>query len=374
MLPTASMNTGGQYNLSSATVERQNGDEFTVNNIASYGLNAGLRVNYVIYAGRSRLYNIQKFRELYHLSDLQARSVMERTLLQVYSQYYQIAQLQQNRDNIAASLSISRHRLERAEYGFEYGQNNRLEVLNAQVDIDNDSISYTNVSQQLANAKNSLNLLLGRAIDTPFDIDTTVVFAPDLALENLLASGRAQNVSLLAAQKNIDLNDLDLKLNKSQKLPTVSISGQYGWNYLNNGPTSLFAKQNSLGLQLGVNAQWTIFDGGRRRISEQNIEVARAINQVQKLKQEQSLERDIKNAWQAYQNALFVYETQKKNLTTSRLNFDYTKDQFEAGQVNSIFFRQAQLNLLFAKNNLNQAKYNAKLAEINLLQLGGMLL
>ena len=373
MLPTASMNAGGQYNLSTATVERQSGDEFTVNNIASYGFNAGLGINYVIYAGKSRLYNIQKFSELYHLSELQARSVIERTLLQVYNQYYQIAQLQQNRDNIAASLSISKRRMERAEYGFDYGQNTRLEVLNAKVDIDNDSISYTNISQQLANAKNSMNLLLGRAIDTPFEIDTTVVFTPDLSLESLMEAGRAQNVNLLAAQKNIDLNDLDLKLNQSQKLPTVSLSGQYGWNYLNNGPTSLFAKQNSLGLQLGVNAQWTIFDGGRRRINEQNLKVAKEINRVQKVKLEQSLERDIKNAWQTYQNALFVYKTQKNNLKTSQLNFDYTKDQFEAGQVNSIFFRQAQLNLLFAKNNLSQAKYNAKLAEINLLQLAGAL-
>ncbi len=374
MLPTASANAGGQYNLSSATVEKQDGNEFTVNNIASNSLNAGVGVNYVIYAGKSRLYNIEKFKTIYQRSDLEVRSLIERTLLQVYNQYYQIAQLQQNSENIAASLSISNRRLTRAKYGQEYGQNTRLEVLNATVDIDNDSISYVNIQQQLANAKRSMNLLLGRDIDTAFEIDTTVLFAEDLLLSQLLKDGQLKNVNLLAAQKNIDLNDLDLKLNHSQKLPTVSTFAQYGWNYLNSGPTSLFAKQNSLGLNLGISAQYTIFDGGRRRVNEQNIKVAREMNKTQLYKLEQSLERDIKNAWQAYQNALFVLNAQQNNVKTSQLNFDYTKDRFEAGQVSSILFRQAQLNLLFAKNNLNQAKYNAKLTEITLLQLSGNLL
>ena len=374
MLPTASATAGGKYNVASAKIERQDGGTFTVNNNASNSLNAGVGVNYVLYSGKSRLYNIQKFLEVYDLSNLQARSLIEGILLQVYNQYYQIAQLQQNSDNLAASLSISKRRLTRANYGYEYGQSTRLDVLNATVDVDNDSIAYVNILQQLANVKRSMNLLLGRAIDVPFEIDTTVTFDEHLVLENLLNDGQLKNVNLLAAQKNIDLNDLDLKLNHSQKLPTVSLSGNYGWNLLNNGPTSLFAQQNSLGLNLGVNAQWNIFDGGRRRLNEQNIKVAKEMNLTRKTQLEQTLETDIKNAWNAYQNALFVLNAQRNNVRTSQLNFDYTADKFEAGQVSSILFRQAQLNLLFAKNSLNQAKYNAKLAEISLLKLSGNLL
>ncbi|MGK0430536.1 MAG: outer membrane protein TolC, partial [Psychroserpens sp.] len=43
-------------------------------------------------------------------------------------------------------------------------------------------------------------------------------------------------------------------------------------------------------------------------------------------------------------------------------------------QVTSIEFRLAQLNLLNAELSRNQAKYDAKLAELTVLQLSGELL
>jgi outer membrane protein TolC len=44
------------------------------------------------------------------------------------------------------------------------------------------------------------------------------------------------------------------------------------------------------------------------------------------------------------------------------------------GQITTIEFRQAQVNLLNAQSNLNQATYDAKNAELKLLQLTGELL
>ena len=50
------------------------------------------------------------------------------------------------------------------------------------------------------------------------------------------------------------------------------------------------------------------------------------------------------------------------------------KKIFKIGQITSIEFRQAQVNLINAINAKNAAKYDAKLAEIALLQLSGDLL
>jgi outer membrane protein TolC len=59
---------------------------------------------------------------------------------------------------------------------------------------------------------------------------------------------------------------------------------------------------------------------------------------------------------------------------TNQNNFDRTFQQFKIGQISSIEFRQAQLNLLNAQTSLNLAKFDAKLAEVQLLQLTGQLL
>jgi hypothetical protein len=50
------------------------------------------------------------------------------------------------------------------------------------------------------------------------------------------------------------------------------------------------------------------------------------------------------------------------------------KNNIKLGQVTSIAFRQAQINMINAKNLLTNAKYDAKLIELQLLQLSGDIL
>lgn len=73
-------------------------------------------------------------------------------------------------------------------------------------------------------------------------------------------------------------------------------------------------------------------------------------------------------------NKLTVLKIQEDNIVTSQNNFDRTLEKFKLGQINSIEFRQAQLNLINAELSKNQAKYQAKIAELELLRLSGELL
>ena len=86
------------------------------------------------------------------------------------------------------------------------------------------------------------------------------------------------------------------------------------------------------------------------------------------------MERNFYNAWSDYKNKLAIYQVQENNIITSKNNFDRTEEKFKLGQVSSIEFRQAQLNLINAELSRNQAKYAAKISELNVLQLSGELL
>jgi len=84
--------------------------------------------------------------------------------------------------------------------------------------------------------------------------------------------------------------------------------------------------------------------------------------------------RDIQNAQEIYKNRLAIYYIQEQNVLTNQNNFERSKEQFQLGRITSIEFRQAQINLLNAQTNKNLAKYDAKLSELQLLQLTGQLL
>ena len=136
-----------------------------------------------------------------------------------------------------------------------------------------------------------------------------------------------------------------------------------------------FVLQNvNTGLNAGVNLTWNLFDGGSTLTRVKNSEI---LLENQKLQKEQliiDVERNFNNAWDDYQNRLIIYRVQQNNIKTAQNNFERTQEKFKIGQVTSIESRQAQLNLLNAELSRNQAKYDAKLAEITVLQLSGELL
>jgi len=59
---------------------------------------------------------------------------------------------------------------------------------------------------------------------------------------------------------------------------------------------------------------------------------------------------------------------------TTVVNFERTNEEYKTGRVSSIEYRQAQINLLTSENSLLNARYDAKLLEIQMLLLSGEIL
>ncbi|WP_420571155.1 TolC family protein [Kordia sp.] len=373
-LPTLTGNAGATYNLDNTEAEFSNGNTTTLNGAESSRYNASVNLNYTLFDGLGRLYNYKRLKEQYQLSELEARETIENTLLQLFSVYYSVAQLSENTNAIKETFEISKDRLVRSEYQFEYGQNTKLDVLNAQVDINNDSISIVNTEQQLINAKRDLNVILGNKLTQDFNVDTNISFLFQLNKDDLWAKTKANNVSILQVEKNINISSLDIKSNRSQYLPTIGLIGSYGWNRNNNNAASFVAVSTNTGLSGGLNLTWNLFDGGSTITRVKNAKIALENQQLQKEQTLIDLERNFNNAWDDYQNKVLIFQLQEENIKTAQNNFDRSKEKFKIGQVNSIEFRQAQINLLNAELSRNQAKYNAKLAELVILQLSGDLL
>ena len=145
-LPTLTGNAGATYNLDNTEAEFADGRVTTLNG-ARY--NASVNLNYTLFDGLGRAYNYKRLKEQYNLSELEARATIENTIIELFTIYYNAAQLSENLNTLNETIEVSRDRLTRSEYQFDYGQSTKLAVLNAQVDINNDSINIINTKQQL---------------------------------------------------------------------------------------------------------------------------------------------------------------------------------------------------------------------------------
>jgi outer membrane protein TolC len=370
-LPRVTGNAGATYNRENTEAEYSDGRTTTLNGAESSRYNASVNLNYTLFDGLGRQYNYKRLKEEQQLSELDARETIENTILQLFTVYYNVAQLTENTSALQQTLNISKDRLTRAEYQFNYGQSTKLGVLNAQVDINNDSINVINANQQLKNSKRDLNVVLGNALSSGFEVDTLINFVLQLNKIDLLEKVKVNNVTLLQMEKNLLISEYSLKTWKSDYLPTLGLTGSYGWNKNNNNAASFLAVSTSNVLSAGLNLSWNLFDGGSTITRVKNAKIDLENQQLQKEQIVMDIERDFNNAWDDYQNKLTIYNVQQENILTAKNNFERTQEKYRLGQVTSIEFRQAQLNLLSAELSRNQAKYEAKLAELFVLQLSG---
>ena len=373
-LPTLSGNASAVYNRDNIEAQFANGETNVLNGAESDRYNASVNLNYTLFDGLGRFYNYKRLKEQYNLTELQARETIENTLLQLFTVYFEIARLTENNEILEETLRISQERITRANYQFDYGQNTKLDVLNAQVDVANDSINLINAKQQLLNTKRDLNLILDNELAQAFEVDTTVSFINKLQISSFMEKAMENNVRILRNQSAIKINEYDVKVSKSGYLPTVGLTGTYGWNKNNNNAAAFLATSISDGLSASVNLSWNIFDGGSTITRIKNAKITLENTEIQQRQVEQEVKRDIANALGNYENRLQVYEIQQQNVITNQNNFERSKERFKLGQITSIEFRLAQINLINAQTNKNLAKYDAKIAELQLLQLTGQLL
>ena len=158
---------------------------------------------------------------------------------------------------------------------------------------------------------------------------------------------------------------------------TLGLSTSYGWNQNDNeNLANAFQPKSttSNGLNAGLSLSWNIFDGGSTKTNVTNAKIALENQQILLEQQKVTIENNLKNTWENYNNQLFILKAQEKNVLTTQNNFDRTKERFKLGQVTSIEFRQAQINLISSKTAFNNAKFDSKLIELQLLQLSGEIL
>jgi outer membrane protein TolC len=374
LLPSVSINGSTEYSNMDNEMELNGSNEtISTSNAESVSYNAAARIDYTLFDGFGNVYTYQKLQQANTLQETVYRQQMEVTILQVVQDYYEVCRAQQNLTLAKESMRISRDRYNRARDQLAYGQANQLDLLNAEVDMNNDSTAILQAEQAFLMSIKSLNVVMGIDIDESYTIDDQISFREDLTAEWVMTEAMLNNSSLLLQQQQEEISQMDVKITQASKYPTLSAYGQYGYSRQDNDAGQLAYNQNK-GATAGVSLKLNVFNGHQQRIREQNSRLD-LLSQQERTRQVQAeLERDAANAYTDYSYKRRIADLQKSSLEQARLNFDQTKEMFQLGRVTSIEFRTAQQNLLHVANKYNDALFQAKVAEYSLLQLTGTLI
>ena len=334
---------------------------------------ARLNVIYYLVDGNGRRFNYKKSKELFNRTKLEVREIIENTLLQLFTIYFDFARLTREQEILKNTLDISLERLERVKTKYKFGQSTSLEVSSAEVDKNTDSLNYLNIMKVLSNTKRDLNLIMNIDLESKFEIDEEVSFINLLEIEKFYNSGLSNNTMYQILNIDVEISSLELKAIKSTYLPVVQLTGSYGWNEnINTNPYGLYNKFVQTGTVYGgVDITLPIFNGGKRITATKNARLNLENSKIQKNKIELEIIKNIRNAYETYKNNLFLLKIQEKSYQTSKLSYSKFEENYSLGLVSSIEFRQAQTNLLKAELSLNNSTYETKISELVFLKLTG---
>ena len=306
------------------------------------------------------------------MSELQLQLTIQNTILELSRIYYEVARLEESTVALQNALSISKERKKRAEYAYEYGQVKQLDVLNAKVDLNADSIALMTGIQQLENLKRNLNFIMGQTIEQEIQLDSiTPVFELFVESEVLLAA-EEKNLQLQLIEKNKSLNEYSIGASQASWLPTIGANAGYNYRGQDDPNGAFVLGSQNFGPQAGLSLSWNLFNGSTNT-QVKNAKLSLKSSQIEQQSLEQNIKSQAMNSYATYRNLLFVMRASRDNVATAEDNFNRSEESYKLGQISSVEFRQAQLNLLNAEQALSKAKYDAKNAELQVLAVMGAL-
>ena len=361
------------------------GNDWIDDNTFRNNLAGGLNLDYLLFNGGGNKIAYQILNKNINLQDAIIQQQIETSLSQIATQYYSVGLQVQQKQAIIELIKLSQERVRRTEANYEFAVGTKLDILNATVDLKNDSTTILQLSNQIDILKENLLLIAGESNSYSFIIYSVLPSPTPLNLDVLLEAAK-NNPLIKAQEEGIAISTLQIQQAEARLKPIVNFVAGVGSSHvfdLNTLQNSALARNqelkatgsNRLGAQVtsGITLTYPIYDGNLRKtqiaIAELNLE-SRKIEIEKTLA---SIRSQIMQAWRQFEYQQQLLNLESSKLTTANLNAERSKEAFNRGLINSLQLREAQLNLIRTKTSIATASYNTYLAELELHRLtGGM--
>jgi outer membrane protein len=357
----------------------------------SNSVNPGANINWMIFDGFKVNMTKRRLEQLQAESEGNALIVIANSLQGIVLGYY-LATLEQERlREFEKQLILSRDKYAYVKAGYDIGTSVTSDLLLEEGNFLTDSVNFINQQLAFRNAVRNLNVLIGETeVDKSyvFTDDLNVMF-PDYQYEDLEAKLFNNNVDLQKQYISQSLLGTGIQLAKAERYPTLSLSSGLSQNRsrvdLSNaqfpsqdgtsspGPADpLTARTDSYFANFTLS--FTLFNGGKINRAIKNVIVQEDIGNIRIEKMENSLQRDLMEAYDRYQVRKQLYGINVKREEAAKTNLEITSEKFKNGSINSFDYRIVQNNYLSASILKLQSLFNLMDSKIELMRLTGGLI
>lgn len=291
--------------------------------------------------------------------------------LNVANQYLQVISNKERLKVANAQYAFTEQDLKRTRELVDSGVVPRGDLLEIEATAANQEQQIINAEGQVMISKIGLAQLLQITDYENFDtVDEKFEIPPSDVLSNspktIYAKALEFRNDIKFSQANVDLAKEDLKIAKGGLYPSLNAFFNYNTRYSDQffdpitGDLIPFKDQIYIndGISYGAQLSIPVFNGFsvRNGIKRSQIGVERAKLQFEQDKL--TLENTVNQAYVDVKAFGKAYEAAEKTVEARRLAYQYSKERFEVGLMNSFEFGQAQARLDNAEADLIRTKYD----------------
>jgi outer membrane protein TolC len=272
-----------------------------------------------------------------------------------------------------ARVQSAHAQLDTANALYQQASQQRAVGIMAQVDVDRTQVEALTQQQRVTSyendfAKQKINLarIAGLPPNDQYDLSDDVPFAeaPPITVEGALRLAIEQRSDLKAAAAQVRAADLALSGARSERLPSLSVSADYGVIGVNPAQShGTFSVTGTL--------RFNIWEGGR---TEGDIEQADASLMQRRAELEDlqlEVESEIRKVYLDLQAATSQVEVAHKNVQLAKETLDLTRQRVEAGVATSVELVQSQESLAGAELDYINSVFAHNVAKLSLARAMG---
>lgn len=338
---------------------------------------AGLSVGVDIYKGMQNQNNLRRAKMALVASQYQLLKMQEDIALNVANAFLQVLFNKENLKVQNEQLNIVEKQLNRSEELVKAGSIPRGDLLDIKANVAANKQNVVNAENALLISKLSLAQLLQLKEFSNFDVidNTTLKDENNILAQNaetIYDKAKEIRTELKIAQTNLEVAQKDLAISKGAYQPTLQgfynintriayadqvtfVGGQPVvapappfWDQFNDNKGQVF------GLQLSV----PILNGFSTRYNVERNKVNLEKSKIALEQQELDLQRNVYTAFTDAKGALKTHESAIVALESRQEAFNYAKERYAVGMMNSFDFNQAQTLLTNAQSEVIRTKYD----------------
>lgn len=373
MLPTVGVASDNSWDILTSESNLYTGATRSGTNARSSRTGLVAEVDWKVFDGFSMFARRDRLGYLANLGEINTRYYIEQTLADLAKAYYQLVREQQILDSYRQMQEVSRFRLEVETRKRNVGAGNALLFNQAVLDFNSDSTMLLEQELRIREQQIHINRIINRAPELAFD-------PADNSIE-IKGIGAVQELTDLAVRSNHDLEkarieellaDADIRIEKGNRYPQVSVFGNYGLNY-QTSETGIIESAQSRGAQFGVRVRFNLYDGGRQNIRINNVILEQESSEIYSADVRAWLASDITRLTEQYSSFEKQHQLLLQSVEAAEISLKIAREQLQSGAINGYEFRQTQLTSVKVQMQLTDLLFAMKVIETDIDRITGVL-